>query len=91
MRSVNISDRIMKLRGMVEGLSLRELSGLAELYQTHAALIENGRGVSTETAVKLARVFGVTTDWLLTGEGKSPRRDDVRAAVKRAREAGKAA
>lgn len=89
---MSLPDRLEHARALAGGLSLRELSKLAGLFGTHAALIESGRRTNIEgkTAVALARVLGVSTDWLLTGEGDEPTAEQVRAAVERARAAAKA-
>ncbi len=42
--------------------------------------------IEGRVAVSLARVFGVSVDWLLTGEGAPPSPEAVREAVAAARE-----
>ncbi len=46
-------------------------------------MIETGKReqISPRTATVLAEVLGVTIDWLLTGNGKQPRKPSVRRAV----------
>lgn len=41
--------------------------------------------VSVDTASALARLFGVTLDWLVSGDGRAPSARVVRAAVEKAR------
>lgn len=68
------------------GITTRELAELAGMSPSHPSLLEMGkRSPSGETAVLLAQVFGVTTDWLLRGIGKEPTERGLRAAVERAR------
>jgi transcriptional regulator with XRE-family HTH domain len=66
----------LRLRAAREarGLSMRELAAAATTPDgkvSHAAisLIESGRQTAIEaaTAVRLARVLGVTVEWLVTG------------------------
>jgi hypothetical protein len=52
-----------------------------------------GENVGGHTLAKIGAVLGVTTDWLITGEGREPSPSRVRAAVQAAQaaRAGKAA
>lgn len=84
-----VAERLKHARELVDGLGQRELDRLSTLGMGHVSMIESGRRPNIEgaTAVKLARVLGVSVDWLLTGEGDDPTADQVRAAVERARSA----
>ncbi len=71
-----VSDRsgtIERLRSarMAKGLSARRLSLLAGLTPSHVATIEARTGSSPEarTLAAIAKVLGVSVDWLVTGAG----------------------
>jgi transcriptional regulator with XRE-family HTH domain len=78
--------RLQETRRLV-GLTARELDRLARTTEGHASLIESGvvQNVTLETAGKLARVLGVTLDWLLSGSGTSPSAASVQMSVDAAR------
>jgi transcriptional regulator with XRE-family HTH domain len=85
-----IADRLVRARKLAEPqLSARELDRLAGLHQGHVWAIENGHrpNIETDTCIALARVLGVSLDWLLTGDAPGPKRADVTEAVNRARAA----
>lgn len=71
------------------GLSARALDRLAGLGEGHVSMIESGRRPRIEagTAEALARVLGLSLDWLLAGSGKAPRPKAIREAVAAARAA----
>lgn len=76
----------MRMARSYAGLSARGLSALAGLAPSHVNLIETRvENVGAQTVASLARVLGVTTDWLITGKGEPPTEESVRAAVKRAK------
>lgn len=68
-------------------MSARELDRLSEITEGHTSLIESGvvRDVGTQTLSKIAKVLGVSLDWLVTGQGKVPTARQVSAAVNAAR------
>ena len=72
---------------MIDGLSTRELDRLAGITEGHTSLIETGArpNIEARTAASLARVLGVSLDWLVTGAGKEPSERAVRSAVAAAR------
>lgn len=73
-------------------LSARELDRLAEMTEGHTSLLESVVvNVRTDTLAKLARVLGVSIDWLVTGECSPPLENVVLAAVQAARAAKKPA
>jgi transcriptional regulator with XRE-family HTH domain len=82
-----VAERLKWARELIDDLGQRELDRLSGLGMGHVSMIESGRRPNIEgaTAVKLARVLGVSVDWLLTGEGDEPTTDQVRASVERAR------
>lgn len=73
----------------LSGLTPRGLSVIAGLDPTHVRLIETGERPKLygETLVMLARALGTTAEWLITGDGNPPTRDEVLAGVERARAA----
>lgn len=81
--------RARRLRGLVPELTSRGVDTLTKLHPGHFWQIEQGNrdNPTRDTVVAIACLFGVTTDYLLTGEGPEPTADDVRAAVERARRA----
>ena len=76
---------------MLGDLSCREVARLAGVAQGSVSLIERAdqnvesRELTTKTLSRIARVFGVTLDWLYLGRGKRPSNKGVRAAVTRAK------
>jgi transcriptional regulator with XRE-family HTH domain len=70
-------------------LSARELDRLADLTAGHVSAIEAGRSnVEIRTACELARVLGVSLDWLILGNGKAPNGKSIASAVRLARTRG---
>lgn len=80
-------ERLQRARELVGNLSARELAALAGQTQSLVAQIERGKIESprSDTIVSLSTVLGVTTDWLLKGEGDEPTAELVLAAVEKAR------
>lgn len=62
----------MKQAREAKGLSMRGLAEAARTTHAMVSLVESGRQstVDAETAVRIARVLGVTVEWLVTGEGR---------------------
>ena len=81
MEHTTFRDRLCHLRD-ISGLRQAEISALCNLSDSAAGHLFTGRNdfPSAETALELARVFGVTTDYILRGYG-SPNADEVEAAV----------
>ncbi len=65
----------------------REICRLAGLAESHSYLLEQRKheNVTAVTLIALARVYGVSLDWLALGRGEKPSPEDVKAAVDRAR------
>lgn len=82
-----LSTRLVALcdMGGVKPAELRKLAGLKSTQHAMQILAGERRDVTALTAVKVARAFGVSTDWLVTGEGKAPDDAAVKRAVKRGR------
>lgn len=81
MEHTTFRERLCHLRDL-SGLRQAEISALCNLSDSAAGHLFTGRNdfPSAETALELARVFGVTTDYLLRGIG-SPDPSEVSAAV----------
>lgn len=81
-----LQQRLRRARTLAE-LPARELDRLAGIRQGHSGIIEAraSENVETATAQALARVLGVSLDWLIAGKGKEPTQRAVRAAVEIAR------
>lgn len=77
-----LPDRLRQARDLA-GISARKLSRLADLAPVHVSLIESNERprIEAETAEKLARVLGISLDWLISGTGKLPPARTVLAAV----------
>jgi len=86
-----LSERLREARTLA-GVKSRELDRLAGLSECHTQHIETGRRPNPETATiaPLARVLGVSLDWLIAGNGPAPEEAAVKAAVEQARQAAKA-
>lgn len=85
---LSVGGRLRQARGLVETLSTRELDRLAGLAVGHTHQIESGAKprIETRTAESLAKVLGLSLDWLISGdERKAPSSRVVRAAVEAAR------
>ncbi|MEW9122207.1 MAG: helix-turn-helix transcriptional regulator [Thermotaleaceae bacterium] len=62
----SIGQKIRKERTM-HHLTLEKLAEILDLSPSYMGLIERGqRGISIETLYKLAKIFNVTTDYLLS-------------------------
>lgn len=83
------SHRLQHAREL-SGLSARRLGTLAGLSTATVALIESGerKAPSAETLARLAKVLGVSLDWLISGAGDPPDEATVRAAVAAAHASG---
>ncbi len=79
--SETLAGRLRRAREL-SGLSARALSRLAGLSAAHVSLIEDARpNLEAQTAAKLARVLGVTMEWLVSGTGAEPSAARVSDAV----------
>lgn len=81
--------RVRYLRELAQpALSQRALDALADLHPGHVWQIEQGERDNTtaKTAVGIARVFGVSLDWLIAGAGPDPDVSTVIAAASAARD-----
>lgn len=78
------ADRVRYLRQTSE-ITQYQFERLAMLPKGYANAIESGdRNPRTDTAIRIARTFGCSLDWLLMGEGTKPKTAAIRAAVARA-------
>lgn len=66
--------------------SARTVSLLAGLSEGYLGQVERGRMAvpAFGAVVRLAKVYGVSLDWLAEGDGRGPSAASVRAAVKAA-------
>lgn len=73
------------------GLSARRLDDLAGLTPGYTSLIEAGKraNIGARTADAIARVVGVSLDWLIRGDGNEPTDQQVRRAVEAAQRAAR--
>ena len=78
--------RLERLRTIAD-MSSKELDRLAGLVAGHSRSLEVGdpEGVTAKKVRQLARVFGVSIDWLFDGAGERPKPEDILAAVSRSR------
>lgn len=82
---MSLASRLRTLRE-IAGVSAREASALSGLSPSHVALLETDRHrATTDTVAAIARAFGVSIDWLVTGNDKAPTARAVRASVDAAR------
>jgi transcriptional regulator with XRE-family HTH domain len=84
--STALQERIRRARELAQ-LSRTDLSELAGLARGHVALLEAGKrpNLGVFTIAPIARVLGVSLDWLIAGKGEPPPASTIQAAVKRAR------
>jgi transcriptional regulator with XRE-family HTH domain len=73
MSDQTFSERLAWLRE-VSGLGSREVGRLAELSESYASVIErsDANRPGYTTLRNLAKLFGVTCEWLATGDGPLP-------------------
>lgn len=78
--------RLTKARKLGD-LSSRQLSTLAGLASNYSAMIERraAKNPAFGAVLALARVLGISLDWLAYGVGEAPSREHVQAAVAQAR------
>ena len=71
------------------GVPRVRLSRLCGLTGSHLGLIISGHhaSVRADLAAKIARTFGCSLEWLITGEGEAPKVDAVKAAIEAAQAA----
>jgi transcriptional regulator with XRE-family HTH domain len=73
---------------MKYGLSAHELGRLAGLSPAHVSYIERSDvTVNARTLQAIARVFGVTLDWLYLRKGRAPNAGSIARAVAAAKSA----
>jgi transcriptional regulator with XRE-family HTH domain len=87
-----LAERLRQLRERA-GLSQRALSSLAGLSPSEVRLLESRERMDprARVLVSLARTLGVTTDFLLNGEGELPSPEALATALHAARERKEAA
>lgn len=77
-----IGERLRWLRERI-GVPCDKIDELLGMTRGQDEHYEKGRrSPSADTVVKLAEIFGVTTDWILRGEGKEPKTLRVNEAVR---------
>jgi transcriptional regulator with XRE-family HTH domain len=82
-KQTKIAARIIELRTMA-GLNLTAVSALVGSDVASWSRWENDvRIPSRETIVKIAHVFDVSTDWLISGKGPGPSEKRVKAAIQK--------
>lgn len=83
---VTLGQRVRALRAVV-GISQREADRLAGLHQGLSWKVEEGRvdNPTRETLEAIARLYGVSIDWLCLGAGEPPSNDRVAISVAQAR------
>ena len=64
MQFFNLGKKIKKER-QKRGITQEQLAEKIDISTNFMSLIENGRNMSVETLVKIAKVFGVSVDFLL--------------------------
>jgi transcriptional regulator with XRE-family HTH domain len=93
MGQATVAGRLRVARKKAE-LSARELARLTGISEALIGYIERspcGDRSRARTLIQIARVLGLSLDWLLLGVGDAPRVGTVRASVARARVAALAA
>jgi transcriptional regulator with XRE-family HTH domain len=77
---------------MVDGLSTKEVDRLAGLKPGHTWQVEkNTAKRAADTLDRIARVLGLTMDYVIRGDGEPPTAQEVIEAVTRARVAAEQA
>ncbi len=80
-----LAGRIARIHEL-SGLDRKEMSELARLTQCHVGMLIRGdvKAPEPDTLIKIARTFGVSLEWLLTGESEAPSEQSIQAAVEAA-------
>ena len=83
-------ERLVWLRSVSGALTLSQMSILAGLSRNHLGLLESGQRYDPDTTTieELARVYGVSMDWLWRGIGNVPSPEHVRTSVLGAQKRG---
>lgn len=83
--SGGIGERLQAARAAAS-MSPRDLEKLAGLSRGYVLLIEGGTksNIEARTARSLARVLGLSLDWLLDGRGSAPSAASIKASAKKA-------
>lgn len=86
---MTFSERLRATRELVDDLPAYELSELAGLSGGYVAHIESERRKkpALDDVAKIARVLGVTVDYLASGTEPAPTKEQVTASVQAARAA----
>lgn len=81
-----LSERLQYLVDVTD-VSAREISDLAGLTHSHVAILLSADRdrVEARTVAALAKVFGVSMDWLYSGLGGAPDIHDIMLALQAAR------
>jgi transcriptional regulator with XRE-family HTH domain len=83
MKTQSLADRIRRLRERAGGISPRQADRLADITPNHTYAIEHSKKPrpAAGTIEKIALAFGVSMDWLWTGEGPEPDDDALTSAI----------
>lgn len=89
---MTLGARLKQARNLTK-VAAADLGTWAGLSRGTVGMIENGSrpDPSGTTVAKLATALGTTTDWLLTGEGDGPTREQVTEATEQAKATWEAA
>jgi transcriptional regulator with XRE-family HTH domain len=81
-----LAGRIARIHKL-SGLDRKEMSELARLTQCHVGMLIRGdvKAPEPDTLIKIARTFGVSLEWLLTGDGEAPSEQSIQAAIETTR------
>lgn len=77
---MHVGQRVRELRERA-GLSRRRLDKLSGFSSGFVQQVEKGKGLGSDSAKEIARVFGATLDWLIAGEGDPPTQRQIDRAV----------
>jgi transcriptional regulator with XRE-family HTH domain len=86
--AATLANRLRELRTQTD-LSCRELALIIDSSPAYPSLIEAGKRprIGAGLAGEIARVFGTTIDYLVSGVGRPPAKETLQKAVARARTA----
>jgi transcriptional regulator with XRE-family HTH domain len=85
-----LADRLAQARKVAE-ITRRELAHLANVAPTYPGQIELGQkeNVGSRVLSELARVMGLSLDWLVDGKGSIPGACDIQEAIEKAKRRAK--